>query len=132
MQQNLDSPTLPDVQIDHRPSNHDITTEERVASLQKSSKGAVLKKNKKRDLLFNVTALKVSILEHSKLFDSINSSTLSESLNVFLNTINKMFIRKSSNEDLATKIVELYEPFSILYKHLKEQERAQNQVTSSL
>ena len=31
-----------------------------------------------------------------------------------------------------TKIVELYEPFSILYKHLEEQERAQNQVTSSL
>ena len=47
MQQNLDNPTLPDIQIDHHPSNHDITTEERVTSLQKSSKGAVLKMNKK-------------------------------------------------------------------------------------
>ena len=76
--------------------------------------------------MVHVVTLKVSILEHSKLFDSLNSSTLSESLNIFLNPINKTFIRKSSNEDLATKIVELYEPFSILYKHLEEQERAQN------
>ena len=102
--------------------NSPITTEERLEILQKSTKDAVLKANGKKDLLNSYIPLRSSILEKAAVFDTCNNSTMVSSLSISL-PAGKKEIKEKNNKELSNAILELYDAFVMLQKHLADQHK---------
>ena len=88
-------------------SNLPITAEERIFILEKSTKDAVLKLNKKKDFFERILNVRKEILEKAQVFDSLNSSLLMDAMAKLLPSA-KNIIAKSSNADLAKWFISLY------------------------
>ena len=98
-----------------------ITKEERKEVLKnQSSKTGILLMDKKKKLLIRVVNLQEDIIKKSSLFDVVYSSNLEDQFKS-LTSISINRINKAKNDDLLQMIVDLLDPFSMLFKHLFEQ-----------
>ena len=97
-----------------------ITKEERKEVLKnQSSKTGILLMDKKKKLLIRVVNLQEDIIKKSSLFDVVYSSNLEDQFKS-LTSISINRINKAKNDDLSQMIVDLLDPFSMLFKHLFE------------
>lgn len=91
MQQNLDVCLPPPTSGTY---NTEITDEERVAVLTKSTKEVPMKIQRKKEFLLAIVRMKVDIEERTSVFDSLNNSSLENAIKLVLPRI-KTVIKKS-------------------------------------
>lgn len=117
--------TLPPTNAASSTAQHEdpISREDRVSALTISSKFAPMNLVAKKALLRSMATrgIKKDILEKATLFDIANSSTLSNVLDRLLPASVSSFMR-STNQELAAKLADLYDPLTLLHGHLQEQQ----------
>ena len=98
-----------------------ISTDERKTILKDSSRNAILKLPKKRDLLVSLYDVKASIFERALSFDAFKGTTNFGPLFQRLFPRNKKSITDGNNDYCTTTILSLIDPLFILHAHIKEQ-----------
>ena len=109
----------------------EVTEKERVGILTSTKRDAPLKKRQKCDMLAKFVLLRQDILAAAVSFDAVNHSALKESL-ILSMPPTKSSYKDASNEELAKKIVTLYDPLLVLRQHLNDQLEAQQSFKSRL
>ena len=128
MEQNLNAVMPP---LASQINSVEVTFEERITILEKSTKDAVMKGNHKKKFLQALVRLKPDILDAAGVFDSLNNTALRDSLELKLPST-KTHINKSSKKELAVIIANLHDTFQILLQHLSTQQERVNSATSNL
>ena len=102
----------------------DLKPSDLILELTKSSKEAIFKLNLKKKVLRDFVSNTKDILKASEAADA-NMDTESYLFNFFKNRLptSQALISRSSNDELAQKLVDLYEPSKLLLQHLLEEEK---------
>ena len=102
-------------------NSSDLTEEEMIAQLEKSSKGSILLSAQKKEFLMSLLRNKAELLEECSAFDSVMDGGLYNGISKLLPANTRVVTHDSKNVDLAGMISKFLKPLKILHSYVEKQ-----------